>query len=256
MVSASARSGRTSSGWRHPGSIALVPAADDPFLRVCGRFVGRSREEYLEGLIEYYDLCGYTFNDWLEKILHGWRQNTPERIAQIEREQDQGGYAGRVRPILPRDVLFELRRPWFDKVVQRIEPIESNIRFLKHLPASTPVGLVTRTPEDRVRRLMAQFRDPCRTGSGSSTCVAARGVTRGPADVRAHGASARRSAGTMCGRRGHRHRGHRCACGSWPDGSGMGLVIACPTAMTEVQPFTAADLIVRTGLSALLTLMG
>ena len=70
-------------------------------------------------------------------------------------------------PILPRDVLFELRRPWFDKVVQRIEPIESNIRFLKHLPDPTPVGLVTRTPEDRVRGLMAQFEHPGGAGSGS-----------------------------------------------------------------------------------------
>ena len=154
----------------------VEPSASDPFLRICGRFVGRSREEYLEGLIEYYDLCGYAFNDWLEKILRGWRQNAPDRIAQVEREQARAGTpAG--SPILPRDVLFELRRPWFDKVVQRIVPLESNIRFLKQLPDSTPVGLVTRTPEDRVRRLMAQFEIPVER-FGKLTCVAERNVTK------------------------------------------------------------------------------
>ena len=75
----------------------VVPAASDPFLRVCGRFVGRSREEYLEGLIEYYDLCGYDFNDWLVHVLRGWRQNAPDRIAQIEREQARAGTAEPVR---------------------------------------------------------------------------------------------------------------------------------------------------------------
>ena len=153
-----------------------VPTACDPFLRVCGRFVGRSREEYLEGLIEYYDLCGYDFNNWLTQVLRGWRRNAPDRIAQIEKEQARAGLpAG--SPILPRDVLFELRRPWFDKVVQRIEPIESNIRFLKQLPEATPVGLVTRTPEDRVRKLMAQFDIPV-DRFGKLTCVAEKSVTK------------------------------------------------------------------------------
>jgi len=69
----------------------VEPSASDPFLRICGRFVGRSREEYLKGLIEYYDLCGYAFNDWLEKILRAWRQKMPERIAQIEKEQARAG---------------------------------------------------------------------------------------------------------------------------------------------------------------------
>jgi beta-phosphoglucomutase-like phosphatase (HAD superfamily) len=230
-----------------------VPAADDPFLRVCGRFVGRSREEYLEGLIEYYDLCGYTFTDWLEKILRGWRKSSPDRIAQVEKEQARAGLpAG--SSILPRDVLFELRRPWFDKVVQRIEPIEGNIRFLEHLPASTPFGLVTRTPEDRVRRLMAQFNIPVER-FGKLTCVTEKSVTKAQMYeimAEALGVSLAHCAAVEDTDIGVTEA--RAARGS--DGGGMGLVIACPTAMTEVQPFTAADLIVRTGLSALLTLMG
>ena len=75
----------------------VVPAAGDPFLRVCGSFVGRSREEYLEGLIEHYDLCGYDFNNWLAHVLRGWRQNAPDRIAQIEREQARTGRRLRIR---------------------------------------------------------------------------------------------------------------------------------------------------------------
>ena len=188
----------------------VVPAADDPFLRVCGRFVGRSREEYLEGLIEYYDLCGYAFNDWLEKILRGWRQNAPERIAQIEREQARAATpAG--SPILPRDVLFELRRPWFDKVVQRIEPIESNIRFLQNLPDSS----THRSGDSYARRSRAQangaVQHPCRS-LREAHLRHSKGHDQG-ADVRAHSTVARRPAGTMCRRRGYRHRGHRCACG-------------------------------------------
>ena len=144
----------------------VVPAASDPFLRVCGRFVGRSREEYLEGLIEHYDLCGYDFNNWLLHVLRGWRQNAPDRIAQIEREQARAG-AAEGSPILPRDVLFELRRPWFDKVVQRIEPIESNI----HLP-ETSARLDTRRAGDaHAGRSCAQADGAVRTsrwnGSGS-----------------------------------------------------------------------------------------
>ena len=231
----------------------VEPSASDPFLRICGRFVGRSREEYLEGLIEYYDLCGYALNDWLEKILRGWRQNAPDRIAQVEREQVRAGTpAG--SPILPRDVLFELRRPWFDKVVQRIVPLESNIRFLKLLPDSTPVGLVTRTPEERVRRLMAQFEIPV-DRFGKLTCVTERSVTKAQMyelTAQALGVSLAQCAAVEDTDIGVTDARAARA----PDGSGMGLVIACPTAMTEVQPFTAADLIVRTGLSALLTLMG
>ena len=149
--------------------------------------------------------------------------------------------------ILPRDVLFELRRPWFDKVVQRIEPIESNIRFLKHLPASTPVGLVTRTPEDRVRRLMAQFDIPV-DRFGKLTCTTERSVTK--AQMYELTAGALGVPLEQCAAVEDTDIGitdPRAARG--PDGSGMGLVIACPTAMTEVQPFSAADLIVRTGLS-------
>jgi beta-phosphoglucomutase-like phosphatase (HAD superfamily) len=231
----------------------VVPAASDPFLRICGRFVGRSREEYLEGLIEYYDLCGYAFNDWLEKILRGWRQNAPDRIVQIERERARAGTAAG-SPIMPRDVLFELRRPWFDKVVRRIEPLESNIRFLRHLPASTPVGLVTRTPEDRVRKLMAQFNIPV-DRFGKLTCVAERSVTK--AQMYELTAGALGVSLACCAAVEDTDIGvtdARAARG--PDGSGMGLVIACPTDMTAVQPFSAADLIVRTGLSALLVLMG
>jgi beta-phosphoglucomutase-like phosphatase (HAD superfamily) len=230
----------------------VEPSASDPFLRICGRFVGRSREEYLEGLIEYYDLCGYALNDWLEKILRGWRQNAPDRIAQVEQEQVRAGTpAG--SPILPRDVLFELRRPWFDKVVQRIVPLESNIRFLKLLPDSTPVGLVTRTPEERVRRLMAQFEIPV-DRFGKLTCVTERSVTKAQMyelTAQALGVSLAQCAAVEDTDIGVTDARAARA----PDGSGMGLVIACPTAMTEVQPFTAADLIVRTGLSALLTLM-
>lgn len=229
------------------------PAASDPFFRVCGRFVGRSREEYLEGLIEYYDLCGYAFNDWLERVLRGWRQKAPERIAQIEKEQARAGMPP-ASPILPRDVLFELRRPWFDQVVQRTEPIASNISFLRHLPGSTPIGLVTRTPEDRVRRLMTQFAIPVGR-FGKLTCVAERSVAKAQMYERtaaALGVSLARCAAVEDTDIGVTEA--RAARGA--DGSGMGLVIACPTAMTEVQPFTAADLIVRTGLSSLLALMG
>jgi beta-phosphoglucomutase-like phosphatase (HAD superfamily) len=186
-------------------------------------------------------------------ILRGWRQNAPDRIAQIEREQARAGAAAG-SPILPRDVLFELRRPWFDKVVQRIEPIESNIIFLKHLPDSTPVGLVTRTPEDRVRRLMAQFDIPA-DRFGKFTCVAAKSVTKAQMyelTAQALGVPLEKCAAVEDTDIGVTDARAARA----PDGSGMGLVIACPTDMTEVQPFTAADLIVRTGLSALLALMG
>ena len=230
-----------------------LPAAGDPFLRVCGRFVGRSREEYLEGLIEHYDLCGYDFNNWLVHVLRGWRQNAPDRIAQVEREQARAG-AAEGSPILPRDVLFEVRRPWFDRVVQRIEPIESNIRFLKQLPDSTPVGLVTRTPEVRVRRLMAQFEIPV-DRFGKLTCVAERSVTK--AQMYELTAQVLGVPLEQCAAVEDTDIGVTDArAARAPDGSGMGLVIACPTDMTEVQPFSAADLIVRTGLSALLALMG
>ena len=95
----------------------VAPAASDPFLRVCGRFVGRSREEYLEGLIEHYDLCGYDFNNWLVHVLRGWRQNAPDRIAQIEREQARAGYARRFadpaarRPVRAAPALVRQSRP-------------------------------------------------------------------------------------------------------------------------------------------------
>ena len=95
----------------------VVPAASDPFLRVCGRFVGRSREEYLEGLIEYYDLCGYDFNNWLV-------QDAP-RLAAERAGSDrsdrtgagQGGYAGRFadpaarRPVRAAPALVRQSRP-------------------------------------------------------------------------------------------------------------------------------------------------
>jgi beta-phosphoglucomutase-like phosphatase (HAD superfamily) len=231
----------------------VEPAASDPFLRICGRFVGRSREEYLEGLIEYYDLCGYAFNDWLERVLRGWRQKEPGRIAQIEMEKARAGHQEGT-PILPRDVLFELRRPWFDKVVQRIEPIESNIRFLRHLPGSTPVGLVTRTPEDRVRRLMAQFDIPV-DRFATLSCVTERSVTK--AQMYERTAAALGVSLAQCAAVEDTDIGVTDArAARAPDGSGMGLVIACPTDMTAVQPFTAADLIVLTGLSALIALTG
>ena len=232
----------------------VLPAASDPFLRVCGRFVGRSREEYLEGLIEHYDLCGYDFNNWLVQVLRGWRQNAPDRIAQIEREQARAG-AAEGSPILPRDVLFELRRPWFDKVVQRIEPIESNIT----LPEASARLDTRRAGDAHAGRSRAQADGAVRHPGGTVREADLRRRKRRDqgADVRTHGTSAWRPAGAMCSYRGYGHRGHRCArAARAPDGSGMGLVIACPTAMTEVQPFTAADLIVRTGLSALLALMG
>jgi beta-phosphoglucomutase-like phosphatase (HAD superfamily) len=230
-----------------------LPTAGDAFLRACGRFVGRSREEYLEGLIEHYDLCGYSFSDWLERVLRGWQQDAPERLEQIERERARAGTPA-AAPILPRDVLFELRRPWFDKVVHRIEPIESNIRYLQHLPAWTPVGLVTRTPEERVRKLMAQFDIPA-ARFGKLTCVAEKRVTKAQMyelTAQALGVPLERCAAVEDTDVGVTEA--RAARSS--RGGGMGLVIACPTAMTAVQSFAAADLIVRTGLSSLLALMG
>ena len=113
---------------------------------------------------------------------------------------------------------------------------------------------MTRTPEDRVRGLMAQFDIPV-DRFGKLTCVAERSVTK--AQMYELTAQALGVPLEQCAAVEDTDIGVTDArAARAPDGSGMGLVIACPTAMTEVQPFTAADLIVRTGLSALLALMG
>lgn len=229
------------------------PRPDDPFLRICGRYVGKSRQEYAQGLLDYYDALGYGLSVRLGELATEWSISAPERIEQIVRERRKTGVPLHAPPE-PWEVLFELRRPYYLRYQENVEPIAPNVQFLEALPAQVPVGLVTRTPEDRVRALMARFAIPasrfrlltCRpqgdiskaqmyeeTASGLGVrlekCAAVEDTETGLTDARKAGAAS---------------------------GGCIGLVIACPTPMTAVQEFSQADLVVHGGLLTLRLLAG
>jgi HAD superfamily hydrolase (TIGR01509 family) len=152
------------------------------------------------------------------------------------------------------EVLFELRRPYYREYQDNVEPIMANMQFLGSLPTDVPVGLVTRTPEERVLALMKRFAFPV-SRFGKLTCVPQKDVskahmyevTAGALGIRLHecaavedtqtGIAEARRAGTALGQR-------------------MALVVASPTPMTAVQDFGEADLVVHGGLLKLQALAG
>ncbi len=228
------------------------PHPDDPFLRICGRYVGKSRQEYAQGVLNYYDALGYGLSERLAELATDWSASAPDRIGQIIRERQKTGIQPDA-PVEPWEVLFELRRPYYLRYQENVELIGPNVQFLEALPAETPVGLVTRTPEDRVRALMTRFSIPvgrfrvltCRpqgdiskaqmyeeTASGLGVsleaCAAVEDTETGVTDARRAGSA----------------------------GGRIGLVIACPTPMTAVQEFSQADLVVYGGLLTLQALAG
>jgi len=222
-------------------------------LQVCGRFVGKSREEYARGVVNYYDALGYGLSEQLTQLAARWVQAAPDRIEQIRLERRTTGIPldGSIKPW---EIFFELRRPHYQRYQDKVEPIVANVEFLVSLPEDAPVGLVTRTPEDRVRALMARFAIPV-SRFGALTCKPQKDVSKaqmyeGTAssleveldhcaaveDTETGAADAKRARGAQ--------------------GQRMGLIIACPTPMTAVQEFGAADLIVHGGLPRLWALDG
>ena len=151
-------------------------------------------------------------------------------------------------------MLFELRRPYYREYQDNVEPILSNVRFLESLPKDIPVGLVTRTPEDRVRALMQRFALPV-SRFGVLTCMPQKDVSK--TQMYEITASRLRVRLDQCvavedTETGVTDAGRAGA----SQGQRMALVIACPTPMTAAQDFGAADLVVRGGLLRLQALAG
>lgn len=224
------------------------PQPVDPFLQTCGRYVGKSREEYARGLVAHYDALGYRLTARLSEAGADWVKAAPDRMEQIGRERRKTGVPLNA-PVEPWEVLFELRRPYYQRYQDNVEQIADNVQFLTTLPEAVPVGLVTRTPEDRVRALMERFairvsrfrklacvpqKDVSKArmyedtanalGISLDQCAAVEDTETGVADAQRAGAA---------------------------QGQRMGLIIACPTPMTAVQAFGAADLVVHGGLLTL-----
>jgi HAD superfamily hydrolase (TIGR01509 family) len=229
------------------------PRATDPFLQACGRFVGKSREEYARGVLATYDALKYRLSEQLTRLAARWAQADPDRLEQIARERRKTGIPLDA-PIEPWEVLFEIRRPYYQRFEDNVEPIAANVEFLDGLSKNIPVGLVTRTPEDRVRALMERFAIP--TGRfGTLTCVPQKETLK----ARMYEETARKlgvqleqcaavedtETGVAEARRAGAAQGRR-----------IGLVVACPTPMTAVQAFGAADLVVQGGLLKLRALAG
>jgi beta-phosphoglucomutase-like phosphatase (HAD superfamily) len=229
------------------------PRADDPFLQVCGRFVGKSREEYARGVVAYYDALDYRLSELLAQLAANWRQTAPDRIEEIEKERSKTGVPLDT-PVEPWEVFFELRRPYYREHQDRVEPIRSNVQFLNGLPEDVLVGLVTRTPEDRVRALMERFAIPVGR-FGTLTCRPQKDVskcrmyeeTAGTLELRLDECAAVEDTETGVA---------DAALAGASQGQRMALVIACPTPMTAVQEFGAADLVVHGGLLKLQALAG
>jgi beta-phosphoglucomutase-like phosphatase (HAD superfamily) len=229
------------------------PRADDPFLQVCGRFVGKSREEYARGVLATYDALDYRLSEQLARLAAHWTQSDPDRLEQIARERKKTGIPLNA-PTEPWEILFEIRRPYYQRYEDKVEPIMANVEFLDGLAKDIPVGLVTRTPEDRVRALMERFGIPAGR-FGMMTCIPQKDVSKSrmyedtarslgirleqcaAVEDTETGVAEARKAGAMQGQR-------------------MGLIVACPTQMTAVQGFGAADLVVQGGLLKLRALAG
>jgi beta-phosphoglucomutase-like phosphatase (HAD superfamily) len=230
---------------------AQEPRSSDPFLQVCGRFVGKSREEYARGVVAYYDELDYRLSQSLTRVAGGWAEATPDRLQQIRREREKTGVPPEAPPE-PWEVFFELRRPYYQRYQDNVDPISGNVHFLTSLPEDVAVGLVTRTPEDRVRALMERFAIPVGR-FGTLTCVPQKEVSKAQMYERtaSHlGIELGRCAavedtetGVVDARRAGEAHGQR-----------MAVIIACPTPITAVQDFGAADLVVRGGLSTLAVL--
>jgi HAD superfamily hydrolase (TIGR01509 family) len=229
------------------------PRPVDPFLQVCGRFVGKSREEYARGVLAHYDALTYGLTEQLVRLAAIWVQEAPDRVEQIGRERRKTGIPLDA-PTEAWEVLFELRRPYYEIYEDNVEPIGASIEFLDGLPKDIPVGLVTRTPEDRVRALMARFAIPAGR-FGTLACVAKKDVTKS----RMYEDAARRLGVRLeqCAAVEDTETGIAEArkAGS-TQGQTVGLVVACPTPMTAVQAFGAADLVVQGGLLKLRALAG
>jgi beta-phosphoglucomutase-like phosphatase (HAD superfamily) len=229
------------------------PRPEDPFLQACGRFVGKSREEYARGVLSWYDALDYHLSTMLSQVAASWLETAPDRLDQIRRERSKTAIPHDAA-VEPWEILFELRRPYYAKYQDNVEPITGNVQFMKDLPKNAPVGLVTRTPEDRVRALMERFAIPV-SRFGTLTCMPQKHVSKtqmyehtanilglpldqcaAVEDTETGIADARRAGATQ--------------------GQQMGLIIGSPTPMTAVQEFGEADLVVHGGLLTLRALAG
>jgi beta-phosphoglucomutase-like phosphatase (HAD superfamily) len=221
------------------------PRPEDAFLQVCGRYVGKSREEYARGVLAHYDGLGYGLSRRLLELAANWVENAPERIGQIGRERSRTGVALEAF-VEPWEVFFELRRPYYLQYQENVEPIEPNLEFLAGLPQGVAVGLVTRTPEDRVRSLMERFAIPIGR-FGALACRPEKNVSK----AQMYEDAARRLGIPLddCAAVEDTETGVADAAKAGSTGDArIGLIIACPTPMTESQEFGAADLLVRGGL--------
>ena len=227
------------------------PQPGDPFLQACGRYVGKSREEYARGVVAYYDALGYRLSARLAEVRADWTAAAPDRIQQIVLERRKTGVPVNA-PVEPWEVLFELRRPYYQRYQDNVEPIVDNVQFLTTLPDNVPVGLVTRTPEDRVRALMERFAIPV-SRFRKLACVPQKDVSK--ARMYEDTASALGISLDQCAAVEDTETGVADARRAGAEqGKRVGLIVACPTPMTAVQEFGAADLIVHGGLRKLRTL--
>jgi len=229
------------------------PRATDPFLQVCGRFVGKSREEYARGVLAHYDALDFRLSELLASLAEGWKVSEPDRLEQIVRERRKTGVPLDA-PVEAWEVLFEIRRPFYAEYEDSVEPINANVEFLSRLSKEMPVGLVTRTPGDRVRTLMERFAMPV-DRFGAMTCVAQKTVSKS----RMYEDTARKLGVKLeeCAAVEDTETGITEARKAGSErGECIGLVIASPTPMTAVQDFGAADLVVQGGLLKLRALEG
>jgi beta-phosphoglucomutase-like phosphatase (HAD superfamily) len=229
------------------------PQAHDPFLQACGHYVGKSRQEYVQGLVGYYDARGLQLSARLSHVAAEWEQIAPDRIQQIAWERRKTGMPFNA-PVEPWEVMFELRRPYYERYQNNVEPIAANVEFLVSLSQDAPAGLVTRTPEDRVRALMERFAIPAGR-FGVLTCRPEKDVSKAQMyEITASRLGIRLD---LCAAVEDTETGVRDAerAGS-SQGQRMALIIACPTPMTAVQEFGAADLVVHGGLLKLRALAG
>lgn len=206
---------------------AGTPHIDHPFVQVCGRWVGRSREDYADGLVRHYQLA-----DSLNRQREAWVTECGPRIESLKEERRKSGVSDEP-PYHPWEVLYELRRPHYEQVKESIEPISANIEFLERLPSNVQAALVTRTKQDDVVDAMRRFNIPV-DRFACLVCRPQKDITKA-----AMYEEAARTMGVLLD-----------ACAAVEDtqvgieearkargavGEGVGVVIASPTKMTWVQ---------------------
>lgn len=196
-----------------------------PFVQVCGRWVGRAREEYAGGLVAHYRLASV-----LNQQLDTWTAAASAQLELLREERRKNGLDDRP-PFHPYEVLYELRRPYYEQVRESIAPITANIEFRKRLPPEVKTALVTRTHQPEVESAMQRFGIPafscmvCRPQKSVSKADMYQEVA-GTLDLSLRECAAIED--TQVGIEAARSARSR-------DGCGMGVVIACPTGMTWVQ---------------------